>query len=116
MTKKTYKICTECGASGSCKEVETKEWEKIKKKFGLYGYNPKKKTFKEQIVKILLECSVEKTPLWTALVARLEDLLAETTKAERERICKEIKEFADSDIVDANGVFINKEQLLKKLK
>ena len=33
--KKKQTICTECGASDSCKKVDFKEFMKIKKKFGL---------------------------------------------------------------------------------
>ena len=38
-----HKICTECGASDSQKEVGYKEYKEIKEKYGLVGYNPKYK-------------------------------------------------------------------------
>ena len=42
INKKKQTICTECGASDSCKKVDFKEFMKIKKKCGLV-YKPKKK-------------------------------------------------------------------------
>lgn len=45
MTKDT--ICTECGASRSCKLVSFAEYKDIKKQFGLVGYTPPKDTTQE---------------------------------------------------------------------
>ena len=36
LNKQEYNICAECGASDSCKTVDFKEYEKIKKDKGLY--------------------------------------------------------------------------------
>ena len=40
-TNKKYKICKKCGASDSQVEVGFKEFDEIKEKFCLVGFNPK---------------------------------------------------------------------------
>ena len=71
-TIRQYKICTECGASDSQKEVGYKEYKEIKEKYGLVGYNP--------MFKDLMETDKRKAISITPSTHKLLKLLAKTNK------------------------------------
>lgn len=85
--KFTEQICLECGASDSCKKVDDKTYRKIKKQFGLVGYNPKKMTNNiDNLVRDI--CSVSVAP---ASKSKVRSLVTKALTSHTLAIRKEVK-------------------------